>query len=211
MSKSSQNEGKILLAVRANQSNQVPSIRAASQLFDVAYTTLYDRIYGRVARGGYRPVGRKFTTTEEEILREWLLAMDKRDYPMTPSNLRSAANLLLQARCGPDVCGGQNWPTRYINRQPELKSQYNRKYDHQRALCENPILISQRFNLVDSTVTKYDIQSLDIYNFDETGFALGIASTSRVITSSDRRIRPHLIQQGDREWATVIEFVGAGG
>lgn len=58
---------------------------------------------------------------------------------------------------------------------------------------------------------KYGIVNEDTYNFDETGFAMGIASTSRVITRSDRRTRPKLIQQGDRESATAIEAVGASG
>jgi hypothetical protein len=60
-------------------------------------------------------------------------------------------------------------------------------------------------------IAHYGIDNHDIYNFDETGFGLGLASTSRVITSSDRRGKPHLIQQGDREWVTAIETIGTGG
>jgi hypothetical protein len=211
MSNKVQKEGKVVLAIGAIKSSQIQSIRGAARLYTAPRSTVQDRLNGRVARVDTRANSHKLTPTEEETLRAWLIDMDDRGYPLTLSHLRSAANLLLQARAEPDAAVGKNWPTRYIHRQPDLKSRYNRKYDHQRALCEDPTLIASWFRLVANTIAKYGIQSDDIYNFDETGFALGIASTSRVVTRSDRRGRPHLIQQGDREWATVIEAIGAGG
>jgi hypothetical protein len=61
-------------------------------------------------------------------------------------------------------------------------------------------------------IKKYGIVEADNYNFDETGFAIGVASHSaRVVTSSDRRGKPTHQQPGDREWVTVIETVGATG
>jgi hypothetical protein len=40
---------------------------------------------------------------------------------------------------------------------------------------------------------------------------MGIASTSRVVTSSDRRGKPVQLQPGDREWAMAIETINACG
>jgi hypothetical protein len=38
-------------------------------------------------------------------------------------------------------------------------------------------------------IKKYGIAEANIYNFDETGFAIGVATHSaRVVTSSDRRV-----------------------
>lgn len=135
--------------------------------------------------------------------------MDDRGYPLRPANLQSAANLLLQERTKSTDCVGQNWLTRFIKRQPDLESRYNRKYDYRRVKCEDPVLLQQWFNLIRNTIVKYGIVTDDIYNFDESGFAMGIASTLRVITSLDRRQKPYLIQQGDREWATVIKAISA--
>jgi hypothetical protein len=92
-----------------------------------------------------------------------------------------------------------------------LKAKYNRKYDKQRALCEDPIQINAWFRLVEETIQKYGIVPEDIYNFDETGFAMGIAATSRVVTSSDQRNRPNQVQPGNREWVTAIEAINATG
>jgi hypothetical protein len=40
---------------------------------------------------------------------------------------------------------------------------------------------------------------------------MGLAGSSRVITTTDRRNRPTQLQPGDREWATAIEGVNATG
>ena len=82
---------------------------------------------------------------------------------------------------------------------------------YQRAHCEDPELIGAWFRLISNTIQKYGIQEEDIYNFDETGFAMGIASTSRVVTTSDRRGKPPQLQPGDREWVTAIEAINARG
>ena len=55
-----------------------------------------------------------------------------------------------------------------------------------RALCEDPKLIGPWFELVRNTVAKYGILEEDFHNFDETGFMMGMISTTMVVTSSDR-------------------------
>lgn len=192
-------EGQILLACQAIKSGQIQSIRAAARLYNVPRKTLDARVKGRVSRFDSRANGHKLTTTEEEALRAWIVDMDNRGYPLTVSNLRSAANLLLQSRNGPEASVGTNWPSRYIDRTPNLKTRYTRSYDAQRAKCEDPVLIQGWFDLVRNIKAKYGILDEDSYNFDETGFAMGLAGTSRVVTTSDRRNRPTQLQPGDRE------------
>jgi len=60
-------------------------------------------------------------------------------------------------------------------------------------------------------MNKYGIQEDDIYNFDETGFVMGHISSEIVVTTSDRRGKPRAVQQGNREWATVIQAIGSYG
>jgi hypothetical protein len=43
-----------------------------------------------------------------------------------------------------------------------------------------------------------------MYNFDETGFMMGVITTATVVTSSEGRARDKKIQPGNREWVTVI-------
>jgi hypothetical protein len=65
--------------------------------------------------------------------------------------------------------------------------------------------------LVVDTKAKYGVHDDDIHNFDETGFQMGIIGTMKVVTGSDRRKRPTLVQPGNREWVTVIQSICAAG
>ena len=58
---------------------------------------------------------------------------------------------------------------------------------------------------------KYSIQDADFYNFDETGFIMGIIYSNMVVTRSDRRGRGKQLQPSNREWVTAIKYVSSDG
>ena len=64
---------------------------------------------------------------------------------------------------------------------------------------------------MEETRQAYGILDEDTYNFDETGFMMGVAVTSKVVTSSDTIGRAITVQPGNREWVTAIEAVNATG
>ena len=119
------------------------------------------------------------------------------------------ANLMLESRGGKRV--GKNWAQRFVQRRPELKMRFFRVYDFQRALCENPETIGAWFRLVENMRGKYGIQDCDFYNFDETGFMMGMIQPAMVVTGSDRRGRAKSVQPGNREWTTAICCVNGEG
>ncbi|KAF5514704.1 hypothetical protein CGCF413_v000186 [Colletotrichum fructicola] len=118
------------------------------------------------------------------------------------------ANLLLRARNGKPV--GKRWARRFVDSQPALKTKFS-PYDYQRALQEDPEVISKWFALLRNMMAKYGIQEGDLYNFDETGFMMGMITASMVVTRADRRGKAKSVQPGNREWATVIECINSGG
>src|SRR5699024_4793673 len=65
------------------------------------------------------------------------------------------------------------------------------------------------FNRVQITIMQHGIALEDIYNFDETGYAMGLVATAKVVTRADMVSRPLLIQPGNREWVTSIECVNS--
>ena len=123
------------------------------------------------------------------------------------------ANLLLAKRDAskPSSTVGINWVNKFVRRHDTLKTRFSRKYDYQRALCEDPKKIQEWFKLVRETIQEWGIVDEDIYNFDETGFAMGTIATAKVITQAERSSRPNLIQPGNREWVTAIETISASG
>ncbi|RFU30107.1 hypothetical protein B7463_g6207, partial [Scytalidium lignicola] len=74
-------------------------------------------------------------------------------------------------------------------------------------------LIFERGELVSPTSVKaqYGILDEDIYNFDETSFAMGTIAITKVVTSSDCFGKPLLLQLGNCKWVTAIELINACG
>jgi hypothetical protein len=122
------------------------------------------------------------------------------------------ANIMLQTKnpSHPQRVGTK-WVANFVKPHPELLSVYNRKFDIQRAEVEDPKLISLWFKLVGDTIAKYGVIEDDIFNFNETGFQMGVILTSKVITTSDRKGRLRTKQPGNRKWVTAIEAVNVRG
>ncbi|KFZ24810.1 hypothetical protein V502_00710, partial [Pseudogymnoascus sp. VKM F-4520 (FW-2644)] len=208
-------EGRMALAINSYNLGYFTSIRSAADTYDVPESTLRTRLKGRPSRQEYRSINHNLTDTEELILVNWVLSMDERGLPVRAALIRDMANLLLQKRTGTDASStrtvGVRWPYNFVRRHDSLRTRYNRKYDYKRALCEDPIVIRDWFRLVQNTVAKYGIQDEDIYNFNETGFQMGIISTAKVITASERALRPVTIQPGNCEWVTAVECINSDG
>ncbi|KAI8654689.1 DDE-1 domain-containing protein [Fusarium keratoplasticum] len=119
------------------------------------------------------------------------------------------ANRLLADRDALPV--GKRWASNFVKRHLDLKTRFFRKYDYQRAKCEDPAIIRNWFTVVANAIAKYGIRLEDIYNFDETGFMMGIIQSGMVVTGTDRRGKPKSVQPGNREWITVIQAINAEG
>ena len=202
-------ERRIILAIQAIQNNKNLSCRQAAKIYGVPEATLRHRMNGRTSKPDSRNARRKLTDSEEEAIVRYILDLDERGFPPRITGVEDMANLLLEKRGGGRV--GQKWARRFIRQLEELKTRFNRVYDIQRALCEDRELISAWFRLVQNMKAKYGIHDGDFYNFDETGFMMGVICASMIVTRSDRHGKGKSIQPGNREWATVIECVNSEG
>ena len=57
----------------------------------------------------------------------------------------------------------------------------NRVYDFQRVTCEDPEFIGAWFRLVGNMRVKYGIEDSNLYNFNKTGFIIGVIYNSLLI------------------------------
>jgi len=199
----------MFLAIEAIRKNQKLSVRRAAKAYDVPFSTLFHRMKGRVATTEKRHSQHKLTSSEEDTIVRYVLDLDSRGFPPRIDGVEDMANLLLETRGAKRV--GKYWAYRFVQRRPELKTRFSRAYDFQRALCEDPELIKKWFELVKNMRAKYGIQDEDFYNFDETGFMMGVICAAMVVTRADRRGRSKQLQAGNREWATAIECVSSDG
>ncbi|ODM23528.1 hypothetical protein SI65_01117 [Aspergillus cristatus] len=205
-------EGRVLLAIQAIKKQEISSIRDAARQFQVPRTTLQRRLTGLTVRSETRANSHKLTKTEEQSLVQWIFSLDDRGAAPRPTSVQEIANLLLAARGSTPVqTVGEKWAYNFIKRHPELSTQFSRRYNYERAKCEDPIIIHEWFDCVQRTILQYGIDPDDIYNFDETGFAMGLTATAKVVTRSEYYGQRSLLQPGNREWVTSIECTNASG
>jgi len=178
-------------------------------MFEVKRRTLRDRRDGKLSRRDIHPNSSNLKKLEEEAIARYIRRLEARGFAPTLAYVGDMANQLLAARGGGQI--GTNWVTNFIRRKPELRSRLTRQRDRQRVLCSDPGLITPWFDLVLNIKAKYGILDDDTYNFDETGFTMGLGNRVKVATASERRTQPIGVQQGDREWVTFIAGINAMG
>ena len=203
------NEARVILAMEAIKSLKKISLRAAAKLYDVPKTTLQDRMNGRTTIAERRPAVQLLTEIEEEVIVQYILDLDARGFPPRVEDIKDMADHILVTRGS--RCTGKQWAYRFVQRRKELKTRFSRAYDFQRALCEDPDVINAWFQLVFNMRAKYGILDSDFYNFDETGFMMGVICASMVVTHADRRGRGKAVQPGNREWATAVNCISGDG
>ncbi|GMG14216.1 unnamed protein product [Aspergillus oryzae] len=205
-------EGRILLAISALKEQKIASIRKAASIFNIPYSTLQERLNGHTFQAELRVKSHKLTQNEEDSLVRWILSLDQRGAAPQYAHVREMANILLAKRGDPiPTTVGQKWAYNLVQRRDELKSRFSGRYNYQRAKCEDPKLLREWFERVQITIMQHGIQPDDIYNFDETGFAMGLISTVKVVTRAELAGRPFLLQPGNREWVTSIECISSRG
>jgi hypothetical protein len=205
-------EARIQMAITAYKDQKIKSKKRAAAVYGVSETTLRARLNGRKPRNETRANCHKLVEFEERTLIKHLLDADRRGFSIRPEFLREMAQILLQNRTNdPTATLGVKWASTFINRHPEIKSRFNRRISYERAKQEDPKIIREWLKTVYEAIQEHGIHEDDIWNFDETGFAMGLCTTSKVITSTERSERPRTVIQGNREWVTIIECIGSSG
>ncbi|EDN91428.1 hypothetical protein SS1G_00831 [Sclerotinia sclerotiorum 1980 UF-70] len=77
--------------------------------------------------------------------------MDDRGFAPKLNSVEDMANYMLETQGAKKV--GKLWAHRFVKQYSELKIRFNRVYNFQRALCEDPELIEEWFRLV-SNISK---------------------------------------------------------
>ena len=159
--------------------------------------TLSARRDGRPARRDIPANSRKLTDLEEKTIVQYIIELCARAFHPRLSYVEDIANRLLRKRNAPPV--SVRWAHNFVKRQPELQTRFTRKYDYQRAKYEDPIVIREWFALIHNIKVKYGILDDDSYNFDKTGFIIGIIITSIVVTTLNGCSRAKQAQPGNQK------------
>ena len=146
---------------------------------------------------------------QEDALVKWALFQDDMGIPPRQELLKEKAEAILHTT-NPDINIGKHWIERFMKRHKELQMKFTQRLDRQRAAAGNPKIMEKHFSIFKKAVGDYKVIIDNIWNMDEKGFLMGLATKAKVICRRGRR-NPRYTCDGSRELITVLECVSAGG
>ena len=199
--------------VREREAGECPVIAEKAREWRVNKNRVQRRLKGIGPRTSRRPVNRKLSTIQEAVLLNWILALDEIGLSIRIDQINSSANVILQEDhfeedSAPIV--GHNWSKRFLERHPELHKVKQKPLELERKLAHDPVVLKNWFERFLQLRERYSIQDEDIWNFDETGFQIGVGKSQWIVTTSISK-RQYLPSDNNREYVTSIEAVSAGG
>jgi hypothetical protein len=94
----SETEGRISLALQAYTDDQISSLRATANTYDVPFETLRRQHLGVFLRKETTPNLRKFTNNEEEVLLRKILQLSADGFPPQRAIVEEMANTMLRTK-----------------------------------------------------------------------------------------------------------------
>lgn len=220
LSNQAYSEEDIQKAITSWNNREFRSIRATATHFQVPPSTLRERMAGRKARAQAHETAQLLSNAEEKTLARWITRLTSTGFPATPALVIEMAEEIQAGRIKlaspqnttptqlPPI--GHEWLYRFLNRYPTLKGTYSRQLEtlrHQEATFEK---ISQWFSAFQSRFNEQNYELQNVYNMDETGFAVGTTQSTRIIVDSTQKSN-WKVTPGKQEWITAIECVDAAG
>ena len=142
--------------------------------------------------------------------------LDRMDSIGTSARLQmvtSCANTILRnAHTGPSLppVVSNQWANGFLNRHPEYFVRKQKSIDSDRKKAHQPDNIRTWFAKYHAVCEKHSIQPCNQYNFDKTGFCIGIRRDQCIITRDTTR-QTYLDTSMNRSLVTVCETISGDG
>lgn len=207
-------EERIQQALNAIKRDKSPNIAAYARKFEVPEQRLRNRWKGRQSRSERAPVGRKLNSTQEASVVDYMKRFDSLSMPVTVSMVRATANHVLQIThddlSTPPPRVGSAWTGRFLKRHPEFKKRKSKPLEACRSAAQDRDVIQHWFEVFKTLIEDEGILPCDIWNFDETGFNIGAAGDSIVLTRFGNR-RQYSASSENRTRVSSIESINGAG
>ena len=207
-------------AIAAIHSNACKTIREAAQQYSVPSSTLGHRLNGRVAKNQAHERTQNLTHAEELELKRWITKLTRLGYPPRHQLVRELAEEIRKHRVReinsedmelvsyPPL--GEGWTRQFLGRHPDLKTAMLKTIEAARVKDTNPEALGKWFQCFKEEIQELNIRPQDMYNVDESGFAIGTTQARQAIINAKIRSRLQ-VQPGRQEWVTVIECICGDG
>ena len=184
-----------------------PVITRLAAEFNVPYDQLLNRYNGIKPKDSHSYA---LTDHEEQALHQYIQRLDGLGMSCRRPMLVRAADSILRERPGPIRRVGNHWPTRFLKRNPQYHTRKQKPLAAQRKNAHKSEAILDWYQRFQSKCQEFGIQIEDVYNFDETGFRMGVGKSQWVITE-EKTLPLYQTDADNREYITSIETIGASG
>ena len=197
-------------AIEKLQQQENPNLSAIAREFNVPYTRLRARWKGRKSLFARPSHSQRFDSAQEKALCSWIEYNDGLGLSLKrPQILRAATSILrLSDASAPPL--GEKWLKRWLERHPQYRIRRRKSLDIERKRAHDVNLIREWFTRLRAAIDSHGIQPSDIYNFDETGFQIGVGRDQWIITREPRRKIVAGVHT-NREYVTVVEAISTDG
>jgi hypothetical protein len=178
--------------------------------FGVDRTTLSRRHRGRTSsKRVSAEMHQHLHPQQEKQLVRYIERLTEQGLPPSRSMIRNFGSQIAKKELG------YHWVDRFLQRFPDkLISRWTVGMDNNRHKADSALKYRLYFSLLRDKIEKYQVEARYIYNMDEKGFMLGVVSRSKRIFSKasyEAGRRRGLIQDGSRQWITLLACICADG
>ena len=170
---------------------------------------------GCQSRSERSSVNRKLSEDEELGVYLYLKRLDEIGVPARLSMVSDCANSILQ-KCqakddiNPAPTVSPAWSKRFLSRYPEFHIRKQKTIDHDRKNVHDPDVISAWFARYKSLCEEKGIQKANTYNFEQTGFRVGVGKDQWIVTL-DPQHPYYLGSSTSRELVTCCQVISGDG
>ena len=211
----------------ADDTENKPSYRDLEAQTGIPKSTIFNRVKtGAVDHKTAAAHLQAMTPQEELSLVDYIRRMSLIGHPPTHDETREIANYLRRSRLSTTPVEitptsslsssvpllGKNWIDKFRGRHPSVVSAWTRALDTARIDGDTPEKLVAWFAELRDLYHRHGYAPENMYNMDETGFAIGSAQSTRVLTVFEIRKTARASKADHRgEWTTSIECVSAAG
>ena len=208
-------EDQMLKAIDALNTQKPPNIAKTAREYGVKWQTLSVRWKGRSNLLEWPPTNTRLSKEQEKALCHYIDTLEQLNVKPLARMIQSSANSILKSTHTnldtPPPTVSEKWLNRWLGRHPEYKKRRSRAIELDRKRAEDHEVIQEWFQKLHRTIQNHGILKEDIYNFDETGFNIGVGRDQWIITRDFNTKKPHIGMNSNREYVTVVEAVNTDG
>jgi hypothetical protein len=202
-------EQLVLRAAEAVKIGLVSSASQAAQIFGIHYQRVLRRINGHSSLSSNGGHNKALNETQELTVQKFLDRSIQLGFPLRHDMLWSAAQIILRRSDSTRVLS-HCWPSNFVKLYSRYHNVVSTPLATIRKAAHKVEVIKEHFARYKRVVEEKGIDVANIYNFDETGFRIGCARGSLVITHATIS-RVYIPDPDNRETITSVECISAGG